>query len=614
MAKFEPHNVDLISVFEKEVLYEVPRFQRGYDWGKEQIENFWADLESVNQKGKDSLFFGSFIFLRSSTAGDTLSIIDGQQRITTLQILFIAIRVRAKILNDDPLLISNVTNLIDYVANRFARAENTGIKKLTPAKGIKPLYDLMSDYKWDGHIPDKIEGLDGRRYRKMKRKVEPVFHFLHDKVKSLSSSELAEILNSLQRIFVTEIKLDDPQEAFDIFERTNARGVKLAQSDLVKNLLFQNSKESLHDEIDQKWDQISANSSDKLSQMLKYYTVTFNGKTLRKDIFPKLNVLVKGKSTLELVENLLRFSFFYRMMLDEDITFAHGESLLKYFEEMGSLHLLGKKYQRNPIVRSISAFQLFGITQLYPLIYTYLEALKRFSTEDGANPSGKKSSGELFICFIKRLENFHFINTVIGGNIGNQVETLYAEYAKAFSDAPDFATLIEKEQKLKTKLLELRNKRKSFISQFSSISSDEIGKPLTYYIFDRLANAESQGDQIYPLYVPSSDIKKNSANIEHFYPRSLFQRKGDLVGPESGDNIGNLLVISMHSNSSFNDATPEEKFAKIDEDGKWLANLGNSKRIITQYKGRTWDKELIDKRAMDLAQYAYDTAWSVDIS
>lgn len=613
MSRFEPHNIDLISIFEKDVLYEVPRFQRGYDWGKEQIENFWSDIESVNQKDKDSLFFGSFIFLKQNHGKEALSIIDGQQRITTLQLLLIAIRVRAKTLNDDPLLIANVTNLIDYVQNRFAKTENSGIKKLKPAKEIEPLFNLVSDYGWDGNIPDKIEGLDGRRYRKMKRKIKPVFDFLYEKIKDLNSAGLASILNSLQHIFVTEIKLEDPQEAFDIFERTNARGVKLAQSDLVKNLLFQNSEESLHDEIDQKWDEIATNSSDRLSQMLKYYTVTFNGKTLRKEIFPKLSSVVKQKSANELIGDLLRFSVFYRMMSDEDITFSSGDGLVSYFEAMSCGHMLTKKYDRHPIARSISAFQLFGVTQVYPLIFTYLESLRRLYPEDKNAALKVKSIGEMVSFFVRRLENFHFVNTVIGGNIGNQVETLYADYAEMFNDAQDFEKLLETERTLKADLLKLRDKRKPFISQFSEISSEEIGKQLTYYIFDRLANAASKGDQIYPLYTPSSDIKKSNANIEHFYPRNMFEKEGDIVGPDTGDNIGNLLVISMHTNSSFNNASPEKKFDLIDSDGKYIANLGNSKLLIMQYKGREWDANLIEGRATDLAKYAYDTAWSIDI-
>ncbi len=259
MKTFNPKNENLIEIFSQNNRYQVPRFQRGYDWGMEQIENFWSDLESVNQKAKDSLFFGNFIFLNDDPDKKVLSIIDGQQRITTLQFLLIAIRTRAKQLTENALQISDVNNLIEYVTNRFAKQDRTGLKKVTVAKPIRLLFDLMSDYNWDGNIPEKMK-IDGRTYRKIKGKIEPVYSFFYNKVKNLNSQELADILGSLEKIFVTKIEIDDPVEAFDIFERTNARGMKLAQSDLVKNLLFQRADESLHDDIDKKWEQITTSS------------------------------------------------------------------------------------------------------------------------------------------------------------------------------------------------------------------------------------------------------------------------------------------------------------------------------------------------------------------
>jgi uncharacterized protein with ParB-like and HNH nuclease domain len=137
MKTFDPKNENLIQIFSENNRYSVPRFQRGYDWGKEQIENFWLDIESVNQKDKDSIFFGNFIFLNNKEDKKILSIIDGQQRITTLQFLLIAIRTRAKALNDDAIQIASVNNLIEYTKNKFStRQERTGINKVTVSKTI----------------------------------------------------------------------------------------------------------------------------------------------------------------------------------------------------------------------------------------------------------------------------------------------------------------------------------------------------------------------------------------------------------------------------------------------------------------------------------------------
>lgn len=616
MKTFDPKNEDLIEIFSKNNRYAVPLFQRGYDWGMEQIENFWLDLESVNQGAKDNIFFGNFIFLNSDADKKILSIIDGQQRITTLQFLLIAVRTRAKVLNDDALQISSVNNLIEYVTNKFAKQETTGFKKVAVAKSIKPLFDIMSDFKWDGIIPEKILGLDGRTYRKIKGKIEPVYNFFHQKVKNLSTQELAEILGSLEKIFVTSIEIHDPIEAFDIFERTNARGVKLAQSDLVKNLLFQNADESLHDEIDGKWEKISSNSSDKLSQMLKYYVITFNGKTLKKEIFPKLGGKIKEKTSKALINDLLEFSLFYKMMLDEGTILSDVPSMNTYFKEIGFDLILEDASRKKSITRSITSFQLFKITQIYPLFYSYIKCLQRSNQEieeKNKDSKNKKTSNEYLLTFIQRLENFHFVNTVIGKNIGNQVESLYSEYAKKFYFAKGLHELTEIERDFKKDILELRESRKTFISKFTELNYDDEDRNLIVYIFDRISNAESKGDQIYNLYNPDKAVKVKAANIEHFYPRKMFEGQDDVVGSDSGNNIGNLFVVPIHANSTFSSSTPEEKFTLIKKESKHLINIGNKELIIMQYEGRNWDKELIEQRALDLANYAFDKVWNVNI-
>ncbi len=618
MKTFDPKNQNLIEIFSENNRYQVPRFQRGYDWGKEQIENFWSDLESVNQKDKDSLFFGNFIFQNSGTDKKILLIIDGQQRITTLQFLLIAIRSRAKVLNEDALQISNVNNLIEYVTNKFAtKQERTGLRKVTVAKIIKPLFDVMSDFQWDGIIPEKIEDLDGRNYRKMKGRIEPVYNFFYEKVKDLNTQELADILGSLENIFVTKIEIDDPQEAFDIFERTNARGVKLAQSDLVKNLLFQNAIESLHDEIDEKWEKITTNSSDRLSQMLKYYTISFNGKTLRKEIFSILSRKVKDQTSEVLINELLEFSLFYKMMSDEGTTSLDISSMNFYFKEIGLFMILHDASRRRSITRSITSFQLFGITQVYPLIYSYIQCLKKFNNDidenNKNNQKNKRTISDYFLVFIQRLENFHFVNTVIGKNIGNQVELLYSQYSQKFNQANNLHKFTEIESDFKNELLDLREKRKTFIAKFTDLNCDDVEKGLMYYIFDRISNAESKGDQIYDLYNPDKDIKTKASNLEHFYPRKFFEESDDPIGPDSGNNIGNLLVIPLHTNSTFQHATPAEKFKIIETDPKYLVNVGNKKMIIMQYEGKKWDKELIDQRALDLASYSFDKVWNINI-
>ncbi len=618
MKTFDPKNKNLIEIFFENNRYEVPRFQREYAWGMEQIKELWQDIESVSKEDKDSIFFGNFIFLNDSNHENVLSIIDGQQRLTTLQLLLIAIRTRAKTLtskrNDNTLQISNINNLIEYYDSKFSNKENTGVKKVKVEKSIRPLFDIMADYKWDGIVPEKINNFDGRKYRKIKRKIEPVYSFFFEKVKDLDTQELADLLDALEKIFVTKIEITDPTEAFDIFERTNARGVKLAQSDLVKNLLFQKTEESFHDEVESKWTEIAGNSLEKLSQMLKYYVVTTNGKTLKKEIFPILSARVKSVSPHTLIQELLHFSFFYKMMSHDSIMTL--ESTREFFKKINFNLILENDSHNKSIIRSISAFQLFNITQIYPLIYSYIVSLHRLNKEleeKNKISKNKKTASEYLLNFIKRLENFHFVNTIICSNIGNQVENLYSDYSKEFHLAKDLNDFIEIENTFKDELLKLRESKKTFVSKFTELSYEEDDHNIIRYIFDRISNTGSKGAQIYPLYNPDKESKSKECNIEHFYPQTKFENESDLIGFDFGHNIGNLLVIPKHSNSKFSSLLPKEKFALIKDELKHLINIGNKEIIITKYVDEEWNQKLITLRASELADYGFEQTWNINI-
>ena len=71
--------------------YAVPKFQRGYSWGIEQITDFWEDLVSVNAKDDGTRHFFGVIYC-SSFDDLRYQIVDGQQRITTAAIFLICAR------------------------------------------------------------------------------------------------------------------------------------------------------------------------------------------------------------------------------------------------------------------------------------------------------------------------------------------------------------------------------------------------------------------------------------------------------------------------------------------------------------------------------------------
>ncbi len=99
---------ELVKFLGKNDRFEIPIYQRSYSWKQEQCAQLFKDLESTIHSNKPSHFFGSIV---SVAEKDNLLIIDGQQRITTVSLLILALKNaidrREKII-DDPLKASAI--------------------------------------------------------------------------------------------------------------------------------------------------------------------------------------------------------------------------------------------------------------------------------------------------------------------------------------------------------------------------------------------------------------------------------------------------------------------------------------------------------------------------
>ena len=92
MIQPRPTTVGEILTLSKHFI--VPKYQRGYAWEKSEAEEFLNDLQTEAQFGR-GLFLGTLIFNIRDDAHDKITIVDGQQRLTTIFLLLIACRALA---------------------------------------------------------------------------------------------------------------------------------------------------------------------------------------------------------------------------------------------------------------------------------------------------------------------------------------------------------------------------------------------------------------------------------------------------------------------------------------------------------------------------------------
>src|SRR3989344_2635891 len=98
---FTPHSKTIMQLFEGSSYYQVPDYQRPYAWDNEQVEQLWEDIFTAFQENMDEYFLGSIILTDNKQNQKALDIVDGQQRLTTLMILFCCLRdLHFKDIND----------------------------------------------------------------------------------------------------------------------------------------------------------------------------------------------------------------------------------------------------------------------------------------------------------------------------------------------------------------------------------------------------------------------------------------------------------------------------------------------------------------------------------
>ncbi|WQX07394.1 DUF262 and DUF1524 domain-containing protein [Helicobacter pylori] len=211
----------------QEKQFVIPIYQRVYSWGKEHCEQLWDDI--VKTGGNDQIeghFIGSIVFVHDgiyTTNYNELLIIDGQQRLTTITLLFIALRDH---LNDE-----------DEFLEKFSRQK------------IQNRYLINSDEKGDKKFklilsePDRDTLLslideNKRKPSELSLKIMENFKLFEEWIRK-NTNKLETIFKGLDKLMVVEISLerskDNPQL---IFESMNSTGKDLTQTDLIRNYIL----------------------------------------------------------------------------------------------------------------------------------------------------------------------------------------------------------------------------------------------------------------------------------------------------------------------------------------------------------------------------------------
>lgn len=541
--------------------FMVPRFQRDYSWEEEQWDDLWYDL--VNLEEEDFHYMG-YLVLQNSPTNEYL-VIDGQQRLTTLSIIALAViqhiaeliekgkdcknnEERKKLLMDSFLGYKDPTSLVakskltlNRNNNDFYQSYLLRFRKPTSKSKLKPSEKLLI-------------GAVEYFYEKIKLK------FGQD----ISGEKLADFLDkkAADQFVFTFITVDNDLNAYKVFETLNSRGVRLSPTDLLKNYLFMVAAQKGETDIDQ-----AERQWQNINNILGGIELT----TYLRHFWNSRNMIARKHNLFKVVKNSI---------IDADQAFA----LLDELENNAQLYWafsqpedeLWKQAEQSEYIRQL---KLFGVIQCYPLL---LAAYKKFDPNEYARL--------LRCCCV-----IAFRYNVIGGLNPNKLED---EYNKTAQDV--YVGKLKNTREIFQNLRAVYVSDEEFESSFAakSIVTKGKGAKLARYILFLLENQISS---------KKYDFSDSSVTIEHILPENPSQSwESDFTVEEQiqfAFRLGNYTLLEESKNKMCqNDLYPAKK--EIYKTSSYKITAQDS--VFDE-----WSPERISERQKKLAKYA-KTVWKFE--
>jgi len=231
----KPYTIAGLFPPDSKTYFKIPDFQRNYEWKQPNWETLFNDVLD-NPVG---YFLGSIVSITKQIdiPNSILQseIIDGQQRITTISILFIAIHKRIDELlseTSDELVKEEQSSIINQIKDRLTILRKKQIKliPLEEKNNRNDYYNLLNKH---GIFKQEINVKNSGN-----RKIERAYKYFYNRLKNMSYNEVRSFYERLCDCTVITIEVDTLTNAFIIFETLNFRGAPLTIVDLLKVIYF----------------------------------------------------------------------------------------------------------------------------------------------------------------------------------------------------------------------------------------------------------------------------------------------------------------------------------------------------------------------------------------
>ena len=554
------------DIFNGNRVLEIPFFQRSYVWGIPQWERLLEDMKAISSSNKP-YFLGSVILKQQETTtgsriGDKRTVIDGQQRLTTLNIFFkvLCLKTNENFTFDRSFKLRDNSNALLHNHNDIQAFDE--ILALTELKDLEGESNITQAYNYfkDNLVPNELN-LD----------------------------------SILSNVLFVGIDLSQEEDEQQIFDTINSLGVKLTTAELLKNYFFN------RDDIE-KYNKYWKEVFEKDEETKNYWDREITAGRLRRtfiDLFffaylqikiqePEFKVKAEDKDAYVKVEHLFEsYKNFIKNYFNnnKEAFLSEIKEYALLFKKNFNYEILGEDLTQDFGIDRINTI-IFGLDTTTLIPYT-LYILRNISDE------------------ITKNELFGIIETYIMRRMITHSNT--KNYNQLFTDKLINNRVLSKQEFLD--YIEKRDDKVNFLP-----TDEELEKGFNSSI---LINKQSAGI----LYLIESKIRNekdstallgiNKYSLEHLMPKKWRNNWDKLSSKESEINrdrklltLGNLTIITQSLNSSIRDSKWEDKLKGKNKKGGLIEYSGGLKTISQFLEYPEWDEKTIEERALFLYEKA----------
>jgi len=541
---------DFIGGYDK--VFLIPPFQRNYAWDKKNSQELWDDFEKCTINGT-SHYLGNIIYYPSENSGAAyteLILVDGQQRLTTILLLLVAIRD-----------MTNNESLRKDIDDKYLKNSTENEKYRIKLKSITNDNDDFS----------KI--VDGKSDKLEESNLVSNYRFFCQKV-SATTLDHYNFFETIARSEIVDINLqanNNLELVQTVFEKINSTGKPLTSADLIRNLLLSSDSPANQNKLyTDYWMKIEQTLGiDSVPDFVSDYLIikTTHQSISNKEVYEKFKIYRENSnlSNQEILSDLLNYSEYYKFLIKDS---CPNDKISKSIKEINIL----KASDILPVLLLL-LYKMFDENQL--------ELEKIFS---------------LFSDFILR---YRLVGDYTGGGalqgtirqIMNKLndKTISYNYDDVLKELSN-STTRDGEFPINERFYE-----KLFTKMFSTDEAKILLSRIEYY---------NNKDVEIPF---------EKLTLEHIMPQTLSPKWKSYLGFDEYElmkfhseylwNLGNLSLLSGSWNSSLSNRPFEDKNLHYKEN-----QFKITREIVDNYS--VWNKNNIEDRAKKLALTAVDATIS----